>query len=121
MRAGIFADPLGNSENVIREVFKTMTAPRTDIVGFAHPRRRARARRRRTMLAELIASVALVVSIAIAATAVSIGIARAGGHDPVADTGGHFAVATLIGLVLVGLGALTAIVTRAGLPAKQRE
>ncbi len=97
-----------------------MAAHRTDTVGFAHPRRRARTRLR-TMLAELIASVALVVSIAIAATAVSIGIARAGVLDPVADDGGRFAVAMLLGLVLVGMGALTAIVTRAGLPAKQRE
>ena len=48
-----------------------------DQVGFA-PRSPARVRRN-TMMAQLITSVALMLSIAVAATAVSIGIAHAGG------------------------------------------
>jgi hypothetical protein len=48
-----------------------------DQAGFA-PRSHARVRRS-TMMAQLITSVALMLSIAVAATAVSIGIAHAGG------------------------------------------
>jgi hypothetical protein len=54
-----------------------MTLDRIDQAGFA-PRSPARVRRGR-MMAQLITSVALVLSIAVAATAVSIGIADAGG------------------------------------------
>jgi len=46
-------------------------------IGFTDPRQRRR-QRRSVMLAQLIATVALIVSIAVVVTAVSIGIARAG-------------------------------------------
>ena len=91
----------------------SMSVDRTGRTGFA-PNRRERVRGRRcTILAQLIAITALAVSIAIAATAVSIGIARADVVGPVADdAGSRFAVAILFGLVLIGMGGLTAFITR---------
>jgi hypothetical protein len=60
-----------------------MTGQRTPRVGFAPPRPRSR---RVTACAALIATVALVVSIAVAATAVSIGISRAAVPQPAVTT-----------------------------------
>ena len=52
---------------------------------------------------------ALVVSLVIALTAVSIGIARADTLGPFGDSGsGRFALAMLVGLVIAGVGGLTA-------------
>lgn len=53
-----------------------MSSPAFKHIGFTDPRRR-RERCRAVALAQLIATMALVVSIAVAATVVSIGIARA--------------------------------------------
>jgi hypothetical protein len=65
------------------------------------------------ILAQLIATVALVMSIAVAATAVTIGIARAETLSPAAaDPNAHLAVAILFGFVLVGMGGLTALLSR---------
>jgi hypothetical protein len=52
-------------------------------IGFTDPRQR-RERRRAVALAQLIATIALLVSIAVSATVVSIGIARASG-PPLTD------------------------------------
>jgi hypothetical protein len=59
---------------------------------------------------ELITTAALALSTAVAVTAVSIGIARADEAGAVATGDGTaFAVALLIGLLLSGMGGLTAI------------
>lgn len=63
----------------------------------------------------VITTVTLVVSIVIAATVVSIGIARADTLVPIADSsGGRFALALLLGLVIAGMGGLTAAMARSG-------
>ena len=91
-----------------------MTRDRIAAIGFQHP---VRSRRpltpRNVAFAELIMTSALVLSIAVAATAVGIGIARAeaasalsGNHD------GTLALATLLGLLIAGMGGITAAVTR---------
>jgi hypothetical protein len=97
-----------------------MTFDRIDRTGFTSPRS-VRARGHRcTAVAQLIASAALVLSIAVAATAVSIGIARADGLAAVAeDSGAH--VAVLLALVLVGMGGLTAWMTRGRARVKARD
>jgi hypothetical protein len=55
-----------------------MSAKSVECVGFAHPDRHARTRRRRgALLANLIASAALTLSILVAVVAVSVGFTRA--------------------------------------------
>lgn len=62
------------------------------------------------VIAQAIASLALVLSLAVAVTAVTIGIARADGFPLVAeDPPARIAAAILFGLVLVGMGGLTAL------------
>ncbi len=92
-----------------------MTRDQIAEIGFQHP---VRSRRpltpRNVAFAELIMTSALVISIAVAATAVGIGIARAdvtGGfisdsHD------GTIAIAAFLGLLIAGMGAITAAFTR---------
>jgi hypothetical protein len=59
---------------------------------------------------ELLTTAALAVSTAVAVTAVSIGIARADVIGGAAQgEGAHFAVALFLGLLLSGMGGLTAI------------
>ena len=80
--------------------------------GFDHRTREEETAQQRTALA-LIASAALAVSTAVAATVVSMGIARADIIGSAADgDGAPFAVAVFLGLVLAGMGGLTALVTR---------
>jgi hypothetical protein len=58
-------------------------------------------------------TLALAVSLAIAATAVSIGIARADALAPIADgDGGLLTLALVFGLVISGVGGLTALTAR---------
>ena len=97
-----------------------MTANRIDRTGFApHADERVRGRHS-NILAQLIATVALVMSIAVTATVVTIGIARADALGAAADDPtAHLAVAILFGFVLVGMGGLTAIISRNRL--KERE
>ena len=90
-----------------------MTRDQIAAIGFQHPvRNRRPLTPRNVAFAELIMTSALVISIAVAATAVGIGIARAdaampgGGHD------GTIAIATLLGLLIAGMGGITAAVTR---------
>jgi hypothetical protein len=92
-----------------------MSLDRIDRTGFA-PRREARVHgRRSTMVAQLVTAVALALSTAVAATAVSIGIARADGLGAAVDPNEHAALAILLSLVLVGMGGLTACMTRSRL------
>jgi hypothetical protein len=82
-----------------------------DRAGFGH-QARIRTAQQRTVLA-LIASVVLALSTAVAAMIVSVGMARADVLRAVADAdNGPFAVALFLGLMLAGMGGLTAIVTR---------
>ena len=83
-----------------------------DPVGFGHPILGKRGlRRRRTALAGLVATVALLISILVAIVAVSIGIARA---DIVLSDSGRWALAILLGLLIAGMGGITACVVRDG-------
>jgi len=92
-----------------------MTRDQIAGIGFQHPVRRERPLTpRKIAFAQLIMTSALVISIAVAATAVGIGIARAdvtgtlhsGGHD------GTIAIAAFLGLLIAGMGGITAAVTR---------
>jgi hypothetical protein len=95
---------------VIRKA-DAMTLDRIDRTGFAPRRHECVHGRRSTVVAQLITTVSLVLSIAVAATAVSIGIARADGLAAVAeDPNAHIAI--LLSLVLVGMGGLTAFMSR---------
>jgi uncharacterized membrane protein len=88
----------------------------SDRVGFWHPILAKRGSGRRALaLAELVATVALVVSILVAVTAVSIGIARAD-TSIVDKDGGRWALAVFLGLFIAGMGGLTAFVVRDGKP-----
>ncbi|MGD0023087.1 MAG: hypothetical protein ABSC37_00475 [Xanthobacteraceae bacterium] len=85
----------------------------TGKVGFASPITEKKFSKRRTAGVELIATVALAVSLLIAATAVSIGMARAQALGAVGDSdGAPFAIALFFGLVMAGMGGLTAIAAR---------
>jgi hypothetical protein len=83
--------------------------PKIKPAGFMPPTDRALGRERRTAaFAELIASIALVLSTLVAATVVSVGIARADVASSVIDNeGGLFAIALLLGVLFIGMGGLT--------------
>lgn len=63
------------------------------------------------MMAELVASLALVLSILVSATAVGMGIAHAEVLQGAIDETARLAVAMLVSLVLVGMGGFTALVS----------
>jgi len=97
-----------------------MAFDRIDRTGFASPRSVGTRGHRCTAVAQLITSVALVLSIAVSATAVSIGVVRADGFPAVAeDPTTH--VAVLFTLVLVGMGGLTAWMTSGRAHVKARD
>ena len=89
-----------------------MSPDPTARAGFARPAGDRPNRRRSAMLAQLIASLALVVSIAVAATAVSIGIARADALTPIKHYGTKLATASIVAVVLAGIGGLTTVAER---------
>ncbi len=79
--------------------------------GFRAPTGRTLGRERRTIaFAELVAGIALTLSIVAVATVVSVGVARA---DVVEGVVGHegslFGIALLLGLLFIGLGGLSAL------------
>lgn len=79
-------------------------------VGFASPVTEGRFSKRRSAGIELIATVALAVALVVAATAVSIGVARAQTLSAVGDDDGvPLAIALFLGLLMAGMGGLTAI------------
>jgi hypothetical protein len=85
----------------------------TEKVGFASPITERAFSKRRSGGVELIATVALAVSLIIAATAVSIGMARAQALRAVSDSdSAPLAVALFLGAVMAGMGGLTAMATR---------
>jgi hypothetical protein len=90
-----------------------MNAGSFEHIGFRRPVRHARPLTpRKIAFAELIMTVALVLSIAVAATAVSIGIACADEASGAVSHENSFALATFVGAMLALLGASTAAVTR---------
>ncbi|HTV35529.1 MAG TPA: hypothetical protein VMF12_03785 [Xanthobacteraceae bacterium] len=85
----------------------------TGKVGFASPATERKFSKRRSAGIELLATVALAVSFVIAATAVSIGMARAQALGAVPHSNGTpLAIAVFLGLVLAGMGGLTALAAR---------
>jgi hypothetical protein len=84
----------------------------TGKVGFASPIIEEKISRRRAGV-ELLATLALAVSLAIAATAVSIGVARAQAFGAIEHrSGAPLVLAIGLGLLLAGLGGFTAIAAR---------
>jgi hypothetical protein len=86
-----------------------MQKARVQLVGFAHYADHDAPSTRRPVV-ELIATATLALSTMIAVTAVSIGIARA--DAPGTGSDGTLAVALLIGLLLSGMGGLTAVMAK---------
>jgi len=85
----------------------------TGKVGFASPATEQTFSKRRSAGIELLATVALAVSLVIAATAVSIGMARAQAFGAVPHSDGTpFAIAVFLALALTGMGGLTAVAAR---------
>jgi hypothetical protein len=91
-----------------------MTRDRIAGIGFHHPDRNARPLTKRSLaFAHLLMTAVLVISIVVALTAVAIGTARADTLAALA-TGreGFLPLAILIGLLLAGMGCITAAITR---------
>ena len=86
----------------------------TGKVGFASPVTEKNFAKRRHAGIELLATMALAVSLVISATAVSIGMARAQAIGAVVrdNNGAPLAIAIVLGLLLAGMGGLTAIAAR---------
>ena len=88
----------------------------TGKVGFASPVTERKLSKRRAGI-ELLATVALAVSLAIAATAVSIGMARAQALGAVVRNDGRpLVIAVFLGLVTIGAAGLTAAAARNAKP-----
>ena len=85
------------------------------ISGFAHPGRIARFHRvRAAVLAQLVATLALIVAIAISAVAVTMEIAEAGVLS-VHETGGGVAFAAVLALAVIAVGGLMAFFASASM------
>jgi uncharacterized membrane protein len=102
---------------VIRKA-DAMTLDRIDHTGFTPPAGARAHGHRSTAVAQLIASAALVLSIAVAVTAMSVGIARADGLKAIAEDSSAY-VAVLLSLLLVGMGGLTAWMSRARVKSRE--
>ena len=83
-------------------------------IGFQRPDRNARPlTKRKTAIAHLVMTAALVIGIVIAATAVTLGMARAETLNAmVSGQDGQLPLMMLIGAVLAGIGGIAAAVTR---------
>jgi hypothetical protein len=81
------------------------------MIGFSSPR--GRAPTRRSILAPIVASAALVLSISVTVTAVSIEIARADVLGVAKDAGVEYAAAVLMCFVFLVMAVLTAVSARA--------
>ena len=87
-----------------------MTFDRKDRTGFAPHRGERRHGRRSTAVAQVIASAALTLSIAVAATAVTLGIARADGLAAVAEgPSSRMAVGIVLAMVAIAAGLTVAV------------
>jgi len=97
--------------NLIRKGFAEMTGL-TGHVGFASPVTDKKFSKRRAGI-ELLATIALAVSLAVAATAVSIGVARAQALGAVTrHDGTAMAIGLCLAAVMIGTAGLTAVVSR---------
>jgi hypothetical protein len=98
-----------------------MTPPITEPCGFSL-RREPRIQRRRTaVLAQLVATIALVLSIAILIAAVTLQIAEAAPLAPSPASAGGLPIAGVISLGLVALGGLTVLITGIGAQVRSRD
>ncbi len=88
-------------------MFQDLATP----VGFAHRSGHATPPSNPPVV-QLIATVALALSTVIAITAVSLGIARADAPGGADSDGATLAVALLVGLLLSGMGGLTAVMAK---------
>lgn len=88
-----------------------LSAPSNDnSLGFTHPARITRFHcYRSAVIAQLVATLALIVATAIAVTAVTMEIAEAGELQSVHDTGSGFAFAARLVLAMVYAGGLVAL------------
>jgi hypothetical protein len=85
----------------------------TGKVGFASPMNETKLCNRRSAGIELLATLTLAVCLIIAATAVSIGMARAQAFGVVAHhNASPLALAAVLGVVMAGMGGVTAIAAR---------
>ncbi len=83
---------------------------RIDHAGFAPHRGGPPHRRRSIAVAQLVASMALALSITVAATAVTIGIARADGVVAIAqDSSAHVAAGTVLAMIVIAVGLAVAV------------
>jgi small-conductance mechanosensitive channel len=91
-----------------------MTRDRIAGIGFQHPDRNARPlTKRKLAVAHLLMTAVLVICIVIAVTAVAIGSARADTFSLLAQgREGIVPLAVLIGILLAGLGGVTAAIVR---------
>lgn len=91
-----------------------MTRDRVAGIGFHHPDRNARPlTKRKLALAHLLMTAVLVICIVVAVTAVAIGSARAETLSALAQgREGVVPLALLAGLVLAGMGGITAAIVR---------
>lgn len=91
-----------------------MTRDRIAGIGFHHPDRNARPlTKRKLAVAHLLMTAVLVICIVIAVTAVAIGSARADTFSLLAQgREGIVPLAVLIGILLAGLGGVTAAIVR---------
>lgn len=91
-----------------------MTRDRIAGIGFHSPDRNARPlTKRKLVLAHLLMTAVLVICILVAVTAVAIGTARADTLSAIAQgREGVLPLAVLIGLLLAGMGGITAAITR---------
>ena len=91
-----------------------LSAPNSDSLGFTHPAHSTRFHRYRSaVVAQLVATLALIVATAIAMVAVTMEIAEAGVLNSVHEVGSGMAFAAFLALVAFGLGGLMALVTAA--------
>ncbi|NVO16734.1 MAG: hypothetical protein HXX10_22145 [Rhodoplanes sp.] len=98
-----------------------MTRSITEPCGFTIHREPRIRRRRTAVLAQLVATVALVLSIAILIAAVTLQIAEAAPLGPPAASGGGLPIAGAVSLGLVVLGGLTVLITGIGAQVRPRD
>jgi cell division protein FtsL len=91
-----------------------MTRDRIAGIGFHSPDRNARPlTKRKLAVAHLLMTAVLVICIVVAVTAVALGTARADAFSAIAQgREGVLPLALLIGLLLAGMGGITAAITR---------
>lgn len=98
-----------------------MTPSITDPCGFSIRREPRLQHRRTAVVAQLVATVTLVLSIAVLITAVTLQIAEAAPLAPASASGGGLPIAGAISLGLVVLGGLTVLITGVGAQLRSRD